>query len=111
MPEFDFNAIEQVTMGITLPDKEKTRLTLTTPTVSMIERLEANIDNVKNILNSNNEIAINDLFQLLAELLSCNKEFRTVTVKELKDCLLAPHVDAFLMAYTEFLNEIKSAKN
>ncbi|MDE6730017.1 MAG: hypothetical protein K2J71_04500 [Oscillospiraceae bacterium] len=111
MKNFDFNAIEQVTMGVTLPNKEKTRLHLTTPTVSLVEKLEANIGKVDEILNSDDKVSINNLFQMLADLMSCNKEFRTVTVAELKDCLLAQHVNAFLIAYTEFLAEIKSAKN
>lgn len=111
MKNFDFNAIEQVTMGVTLPNKEKTRLNLTTPTISLVEKLEANIGKVEKIFNSDDENSINDLFQMLADLMSCNKEFRTVTVAELKDCLLAQHVNAFLIAYTEFLAEIKSAKN
>lgn len=111
MKHLDFNAIEQVTMGITLPNKEKTRLNLTTPTVSLVEKLETNIGKAEEILKSNDQNSINDLFQMLADLMSCNKEFRTVTVAELKDCLLAQHVNAFLMAYTEFLAEIKSEKN
>ena len=109
--DLDFNSIEQLTMGITLPNKEKTRLNLTTPTVSLAEKLEGSVGKVDEILNSDDKVSINNLFQMVADLMSCNKEFRTVTAKELKDCLLAQHVNAFLIAYTEFLAEIKSAKN
>ena len=111
MRDFDFNSVEQVTMGITLPNKEKTRLHLTAPKTSLVEKLTANIDKIDDIFKSKNESTINEIYKMVADFMSCNMEFREVTIAELKDCLLYPHVSAFLVAYTEFLAEIKSAKN
>ncbi|MDE6730062.1 MAG: hypothetical protein K2J71_04725 [Oscillospiraceae bacterium] len=109
--DFDFNSIEQITMGITLPNQEKTRLTLTVPKVSLIEKLSTNAEKIDKIFKEKNKSTINELYQIIADIMSCNKEFRKVTAEELKDCLLYEHVSAFVFAYMEFLTEIKSAKN
>lgn len=111
MRDFDFNSVEQVTMGITLPNKEKTRLHLTAPKTSLVEKFAANIDKIDDIFKSKNKFAINEIYSMLADFLSCNTEFLQFTADELKEFLLYPHVNAFMLAYTEFLAEIKSAKN
>lgn len=111
MKNFDFNSVQQVTMGITLPNEEKTRLTLTVPKTSLVEKLSANAGKLDEIFKSKDEGTINELYQLIADLMSCNKQFRKVTGEELKDCLLYEHIEAFTAAYMEFLLESKAAKN
>ena len=108
---FDFNAVTQTTMNITLPDAQRTRLTLTAPKVSLVERLSANAAQMLAVFQSKDASAIREIYALIAKLLSCNKEHHTVTAEAALDCLTTDHVTAFVVAYMDFLTEIKQAKN
>ncbi|MDE5754389.1 MAG: hypothetical protein K2H89_07610 [Oscillospiraceae bacterium] len=111
MENFDFNAVQQPTMQITLPDKERTKIVLTMPSTSLVERLDAVSDELNEIFAKKDISTIHQVYQLLAEILSCNQDFREFTAEELKKCLSFDHIVAFCLAYIKFLGGIKKAKN
>lgn len=111
MKSFDFNSIEQPTMQITLPNAERTRLTLVFPKTSLVERLRENAGQLHEIFSSKNEHGIHEVYKMFAEIMSCNQQFRTFTADDLKECLSYAHIEAFSLAYMEFLLEVKGAKN
>lgn len=108
---FDFNAIQQPTMKITLPNKEHTEITLTIPKTSLVERLGAASDELNEIFAKKDASTINQVYQLFAEILSCNQEYREFTADELKEYLNFDHIAAFCLAYIKFLDSVKKAKN
>lgn len=111
MKSLDFNSVNQPTMQITLPNEERTRLTLTVPKTSVIERLSANAGDVSEILQSKDIHAIMEFYKILADIFSSNQQFRKFTAEELKECLTIYHVEAFLVPYMEFISEMKFSKN
>lgn len=111
MAKFDFNAISQPTMEITLPDKDHSRLRLTTPSTSLVECLGATSEELEKIFAKKDASTIHQVYQLIAEILNCNLEFREFTADELKNYLNFDHIVAFVLAYMEFLSDVKKAKN
>lgn len=109
----NFRNFAQPTLPINMNDAAETLFTLTAPTVELVERLDANQENIVAILRQGDRQSLDELWNFAADLISCNRENRTVTADELKgkygmnyDMLFA-----FMVAYGEFINEIKSAKN
>ncbi|MDE5885767.1 MAG: hypothetical protein K2H29_11920 [Oscillospiraceae bacterium] len=111
MAKFDFNAISQPVLEITMPDKEHSRLRLTTPSTSLVERFGAASEELDEIFAKKDSSTIQQVYRLIAEILSCNLEFRKFTAEELKEYLSYDHIVAFVLAYMQFLADTKSAKN
>lgn len=109
----NFRKFAQPTLPITMNDAEETLFTCTAPTVELVERLEANKDAIIAVFMAKDRESVEALWQLTADLISCNREGRKVTVEELKGKygMTYEMLAAFILAYGEFINEIKSAKN
>lgn len=111
--KLDFNAIVQPTLDIVLRDEKKTELHITAPTLRLTKRLQVTAPQLKEIFSTGDDESLEKVWELVAQLMSCNKEKLTVTVDALKaeygfgdsDIVL------FLQYYSEFIKEIKSAKN
>lgn len=110
----NFRSFAQPTLPISMNDVEETLFTITTPTVGLVEELEANRDTILAAFGGQNgRRRLDELWSFAAKLISCNREGQTVTADELKgrygmnyDMLFA-----FYTAYMEFLAEIEQAKN
>ncbi len=109
----NFRNFAQPTLPINMNDAEETLFTVTQPTVELVERLEANKDEIVAAFEKGDRDSLGELWSLAAKLISCNRECRQVTAAELKgrygmgyEMLLA-----FFTAYGEFIDEINSAKN
>lgn len=109
----NFRNFVQPTLPITMNDAAETQFTCTAPTVELVERLEANQDALVAALRAQDRASVEELWKLVADLISCNREDRKVTVAELKGKYGMSYemLGAFIFSYMEFLNEIKSAKN
>jgi hypothetical protein len=94
-------------------DAEETLFTLTAPSVELVERLEANQEALIATFNKGNRESLDEIWKLAADLISCNREHRQVTVEDLKGRYGMNYamLFAFLEAYGEFINEIENAKN
>lgn len=111
MKSFDFNAIQQPMLEITLPNREQTKVRLTVPKASLAERMGTISAELKEISESKDESVIQYVYETIAEIMSCNLEFRTFTAEELKDCLNFEHIAAFCLEYVQFLRDLKKEKN
>lgn len=109
----DFNSLTRPTLELIMKDEERTKLRLVCPTESLVERLETGMGELKSVLGKKNAESIQAAFSLAADLISCNDAYVSVTAEDLRDRYRFGVEDmvAFFLAYMEFINEIKSAKN
>jgi len=111
MKSFDFNAIQQPMLEVTLPNKEQTKVRLTVPKTSLAEKAASITAELKEISESKDGYMIQRVYETVAEIMSCNLEFRTFTTEELKNCLNFEHIAAFCLEYVSFLRDLKKEKN
>lgn len=114
MKNLDLNALhQQPTMSLTLRDKNKTVLHLKMATVATIERIQNILSDVQEMKDKDIMKCINMMYDLTADLLSCNREGITLTAESLKTKYRIDTDDMLVIfnAYLEFVSEVKSAKN
>lgn len=109
MRTLDFNKTKKQYLTIILPDEDKTRLQLLTPTKGLLTRLALMIPDNSGSLPDDQELG--DLFTFCAELMSRNKTGRKVTGEELAECLDLEDLLVFMGEYTDFVNEVAGQKN
>lgn len=109
----NFRKFAQPTLPLNMNDAEETRITVTSPTVELTERLEANQDALVAVFERGDRESLDEIWKLAADLISCNREHIKVTGEELKGKYGVSYemLMAFFTAYTEFISEIESAKN
>ena len=109
----NFRSIAQPTLTITMNDAEETVFTITTPSVELVERLEANQETLLETFKKDDRETLDEIWKLAADLISCNREGRRVTTEELKGRYGMGYkmLLIFFDAYGEFINEIENAKN
>lgn len=109
----NFRNFAQPTLPINMNDAEETLFTCTAPTVLLVERLEANQDAIVASFQGGGRESLDAIWDLAADLISCNREHRRVTAKELKGKYGMSYemLYAFFIAYSEFVGEIENAKN
>ena len=109
----NFRSFAQPTLQLTMNDSDETKFTLTAPSVELIERLEANQDALLATFQKGDRESLEEIWNLAADLISCNREGRHVTAEDLKGRFGMNYtmLFAFLQAYGEFISEIESAKN
>lgn len=110
---FDFNAITQQTLEVTLNDPERTKLHVTTPPERLIEQLAASLDDLTGPGTGNDIDKIRASYKLAAELMSCNLEGIALTADDLREKYkIVPVVlAAFVTTYMDFINDFHNAKN
>lgn len=111
--KLDFNALEKPVLEITLRDKERTIVRVTTPTEDMVERFISMAESVKDLKNDNNGETIKAAYGLIAELINCNLDEMTFTADSLRDQYGLKLYDAlvFVKVYLSFIQELEGAKN
>lgn len=109
----NFRNFAQPTLPIVMNDAEETRFTLTAPTVELVERLEANQEEIAATFKKGDQESVDAVWSLAADLINCNREGRKATVEELKGRygMTYQMLFAFLTAYFDFVDEIEQAKN
>ena len=109
----NFRSFAQPTLPITMNDKDETEFTIVTPSVELVERLEANQDAIAAVFERGDKESLDEVWRLAASLISCNREGRQVTAEELKGKYGMSYkmLFVFLQAYGEFIAEIENAKN
>lgn len=111
MQMLDFNAIQQPTWPLKL--KDGTVVTLSVPTVDLLERLMAASGELDDIAKSKDGKEIRETYELIADLMNCNDDGFTFTAEELRDKYKMTLLDVFRFSagYMEFISEIQNAKN
>lgn len=109
----DLNALDQPILEIKLRDDKRTIVRVTTPTVKLYDKFIAAKAEVAEIAKTRNPEKIRKLFELTAEIVSCNADYLTVTAEELRDIYRLKFEDVVVIfaAYLDFLRDINCAKN
>lgn len=109
----DFNSFIQPTLPVTFADAEKTAVHVTTPSVKLIERLEANVGELQDLAVNKSPETIKACYDLAGELISCNTEGKPVTGDDLRDKYNVNLLGlvTFYSVYLDFIREIKTVKN
>jgi len=105
MGKFDFNKIERKSFEITL--KSGISLQVSMPAKRTFEKVTRFYDDVMG--NDTNKI-INVLYEICAEIISNNNEKQVITAAEL-ELYDVEELTAFLSAYMEFVNTVKTNPN
>lgn len=113
MKKLDFNSIQRPTLELTMRDDARTVLHVTVPSEQLIRELLTFAEEMKEVLEKKDGRAIEAAFELMAKLMSCNEEYKTVTAQDLRNVYRFSLSDMiiFTQAYLEFINEINNAKN
>lgn len=109
----DLNALDQPVLELKLRDPERTVFRLTTPTTKLVEKFIAAKSEIAEVHNSKDFAKIKALYELTAELISCNADYITVTAEELRDKYRLTFGDIVVVfaAYLDFIKEFNNAKN
>lgn len=113
MQMFDFNAIQRPTWAVKLADDGQTVIHLSYPSLDLADRLTAMSDDLREAVDKNNGVAIQNAFSVVAAVMSCNEDGVTFTAEDLRDkyhmTLLG--LARFTAGYLTFLKEANEAKN
>lgn len=109
----DLNALDQPVLEVKLRDEKRTIFRLTTPTTNLVERFISAKEELAAVAKTRDVRHIEKLYELTAELISCNAEYITVTAEELRDKYRLTFGDLVVIfaAYLDFIKDINNAKN
>lgn len=108
----DLNSAERPTMDLTMPNAERTRIRVSTPTEGMVQELQ-NLSTELDNIRKGDRTGVALIYDLAARLISCNRDFLKVTAEELrtKYNMDLESMIVFFSAYLDFINGIMNAKN
>ena len=109
----DLNTMEVPVLELTLKNKERTTLRVTAPTEALIQELESMVKSGLGNLEKGDRDSVNEAYDLVARLISCNMEHFPITGQELREKYGVDiwSLIAVVKAYVEFINDIKNEKN
>lgn len=111
--KLDFNALERPVLELTLRDADRTLVRVTTPNEGLLQRMLTASKDLEQITKKNDPQVISSLYDLFAEVISCNVDGTEITGAELRDKYRLTLYDLIVLAgaYLDFIKEVKSAKN
>lgn len=105
MKALDFNTVKKNYWKVTLPDEEKTRLDIMTPTKKMVEEMGEILGLMNETVENPNDTELVIFYEFVAKCMSRNKQGVKVTGKQLGEFLDFEDLAIFLDSYTDFINE------
>lgn len=113
MKALDLNKAKRQSFAVTMMDEKQTVFNLVMPNAETIKRLQTIYKELQSVISDNDTDALDACYEVAAELFSCNRMQRNVTVDELKSVYAMEFEDLvlFFNAYMEFINELTKAKN
>ena len=111
--QIDLNSLEQPILEVKLRDEARTVFRLTTPTTKLVEKFVAAKTEVADAAKTHNADKIRMLYELAAEVFSCNEDYKTVTAEELRDVYRMTFHDLVVVfaTYLDFIKGLNEAKN
>lgn len=109
----DFNNIEVQTLDIVLRDDARTKVHLRYPTEGLVQELIRISPEMHKVLETGDEESLNLTYDLVARIISCNRDGIKVTGDELRNKYKMDFemIIVFCSTYLDFLNELTNAKN
>lgn len=105
----DFNKTKKRYLTIVLPDEDKTRLQVMTPSKSLLAELSTSLPDPSVGLPVEEDLKA--LYNFCARLMSRNKTGKQITGEQLAECLDFEDLITFFGVFTDFINDIASSKN
>ena len=106
----NFNNIKKKFLTVTLADEKKTVLLLTMPNKALIDELISVQKSLTDAENLNGD-ALDEMYKVVAKLMSNNKAKKQITAKYLEDLFDFEDMVIFINEYTSFINDVVSQKN
>ncbi len=108
----DLNSVQHSIMDLTLCDDNRTVLHLDFPTEQLVRELEGMGPRLKE-LETGDHSAVDMIYNLAAQLISCNLDYVKVTAEDLRGKYKMNLYGAitFFSAYMDFINELADEKN
>lgn len=109
----DFNSYRRPTLILSMKDEHKTKLHVVGPTVELVDELRANLGELQKALSGQDALASRTVYELAAKLMACNMDGVELTAEDLatKYEMNLEDMATFFVAYVDFLEDIKKAKN
>lgn len=110
--ELNLNTVKRPTLDLTLMDEEQTLLRVKMPTLDMFKEMQEMTSSLDGVDDGDKDSAV-ALYDMLAKLLSNNRDRIKVTAAELKGKYGVDLDSAILVfrAYVDFITSIINAKN
>ena len=108
----DLNSVQRPTLELTMMDEARTLIRVSTPTEAMVQELQE-LGPEFNRMKTGDRSAVAAIYDLAARLISCNRDFITVTAEELRSKYRMDLESAivFFTAYMDFIAAITNEKN
>ena len=112
MATLDLNTVQRPTLEVTLMDEARTVLRVKLPTEALIAEFEALLPELGKIQQGDRS-AVDLIYDIMARVLSCNRDFIKVTPEDLRGKYRMDLETAiiFMAEYNKFIDGIKNAKN
>nr|DAE49259.1 MAG TPA: hypothetical protein [Caudoviricetes sp.] len=113
MKALDLNKAKRQSFPVTMMDEKQTVFNLVMPNAETIKKLQTIHKELQSVISGDDADALDACYEVAAELLSCNRMQRKVTVDELKSDYKMEFEDLLLFfnAYMEFIRELTKSKN
>lgn len=108
----DLNTVQRPTLELTLMDEERTTLRVKVPTLDMFKEMQGVASSLGGVEDGDRD-SVNLLYEMLAKLLSCNRDRVKITAEELREKYNVDLESALIVfqAYVDFVTSIVHAKN
>ena len=109
----DLNKAKLPTLALTLQDEEQTKVTITIPKEGLITRMENLAPDLMDTIKEGDKEGIEAVYDMAAELISCNRDFKKFTGEELREKYNMDLESAvlFFSAYMDFITDVTNEKN
>lgn len=109
----DLNTTERPTLELTLQDKDRTMVPVSTPTEALVQELNTLAPEMTKVLKTGDAASIAAMYDLAARLISCNRSGLQITAEDLREKYHMNLESAliFFSAYMDFITEITQEKN
>jgi hypothetical protein len=105
----NFNNVKKQYFTVTLADEKKTVLMIGTPNKFLLDRLLSLNEDIKG--QELTEGAVEDFYEICAQIMSRNKTGKVITPEMLHDIFDFEDIILFIHGYTDFITEVVNSKN
>ena len=109
----DLNSVKRPTLDLTLQDEGRTKVRISMPSEGLMQELQNMAPEMVDIMKTGDKDGVLAIYDLAARLISCNRDFLTITAEELRSKYRMDLESAliFFSAYLDFIEAIIKEKN
>ena len=107
---FDFRSLKKQFLTTTLPDEDNTTILVLIPNKKLMDEL-VHLESTLQKSDTNADSVLDDLYTLVAKLMSRNKTGVVITKEKLEECVDFEDLIAYFKVYTAFVHKFTSSKN